>query len=126
MSKKAKASKRNKKRRRMNLSNFMGRVLPIKAKFIKFSQALMTPTGIKDTVLIRNLKMNGNDLCDHLWLKVEDIMNVDFLKNLEEDTEIEFTATPYFYNVNSYGKIHRIKYSLKDIRITYVSKRKIA
>lgn len=126
MSKKAKASKRNKKRRRMNLSNFMGQVITIKANFIKFSQALITPTGTKDTVLIRNLKMNGNDLCDHLWLKVEDIMNVDFLKNLEEDTEIEFTATPYFYNVNSYGKIHRIKYSLKDIRIIYVSKRKIA
>lgn len=126
MSKKAKASKRNKKRRRMNLSNFMGQVITIKANFIKFSQALITPTGTKDTILVRNLKMNGSDLCDHLWLKVEDIKNVDLLKNLEEDTEIEFTATPYFYNVNSYGKIHRIKYSLKDIKITYVFRRKIA
>lgn len=126
MSKKAKASKRNKKRRRMSLSNFMGRILTIKAKFIKFSQALITPTGTKDTVLVRNLKMDGNDLCDHLWLKAEDIDDINLLKNLEEDTEIEFTATPYFYNVNSRGKIHRIKYSLKDIKITYVFKRKIA
>ena len=125
MSKKAKASKRNKKKRRMNLSNFMGQILKIRANFIRFSQALMTPTGIKDTVLIRNLKMDGNDLCDHLWLKVEDIKNVDLLKDLEEDTGIEFTATPYFYNVNSYGKIHRIKYSLKDIRITRILKRKV-
>lgn len=121
MSKKARVNLRNRQRRRVRLSNFLGEKITVKGDLILVSQAILSSSGIKETILIRNLWINNNRLCDHLWLKMEDIKNPEKLEFPREGenlkARIKFTATPYFYNADGRGKIQNVKYSLKDIYI---------
>lgn len=121
MSRKAKVNLRNRQRRRIRLSNFLGEKITVTGDLILVSQAMLSSSGIIETVLVRNLWIGGDKLCDHLWLKIEDIKNPEKLKFPREEenlkVKIKFTATPYYYNADGRGKIQNVKYSLREIYI---------
>ena len=120
MSKKAKVNLKNRRHRRVRLGKFLGERITVVGNLILKSKAALSADGIKETVLVRNLEISGDKLCDHLWLKMEDIKNPEKLMFPEDENviiQINFSGTPYFYNTDGRGKIQNVKYSLKDIYV---------
>ena len=115
MSQKNKNNLRNRKERRMTLQKFIGEEIFVSGNFISYADGI-TSYGIRKTMLLRKIKLDGKDnLCDHVWIKVDDIINFEEIADKKID-KMWFTATPYIYNVGR-KKFKRVKFSLKDVTI---------
>lgn len=115
MSQKNKNNLRNRKERRMTLQRFVGEEIFVSGNFISYADGITT-YGIRKTMLLRRIKLRDKeDLCDHVWIKVDDILNFEEIADKKID-KMWFTATPYIYNIGR-KKFKRVKFSLKDVTI---------
>ena len=125
MSIKLKNNKRNRKARRAKLNKYLGEEITCIGDFEMYAESNFFHTGMRcKTLLLKNVRFDtGEILADHLWLKLSDVRNYRLIRG-KRLKFIKFKGTPYFYNVDGYGKIQKVKFSLKDITIIYYKEKR--
>lgn len=76
------------------------------------------------TVCLQKLRLRiGENIADHIWVRMGQINNIEMLKECTRGDSIIFTAVPYRYFSETGRKISSEKYSLGDITIMAIKKK---
>ena len=114
-------TQKNKKRKRVVLNRYIDEELDLKGKFIRFGKSTISGDGLpKRTMLLKDIRLNGNIICDHIWIATDEVINFKKIERNRSIDEISFKGTPYRYYPFKFGKVEA-KYAIGDIYITDVT-----
>lgn len=114
------------KHQRNKLNMYEGKTIQVLADFICFSKTTVSRGIPSETVLLQNLRLKANgrfiDLCDHIWVNVDNINNIKDIKgSLSNGVTLNISATPYPYYQERYAKIRGVKYGIKDVNVLSIA-----